>query len=341
MRHASGMTEQQVPAPAIEAAAKATSVADLMSPPIGIFRADETVAQTVEQLRTLTKEALITYGFVTDEAGKLEGVVVMRDLLLAQPEDKLGDLMIRSPFSLPANMPLNEALKAALSKHFPVYPVCDADGVLRGLIRGEELFAEQVVEISAQAGSMVGVEKEERFSTPFTRSLKLRHPWLQINLLTAFLAAAVVGLGATLPAASTRAPARTFINFMRATPLLWQLIFGYFGIVLGLRIELSTYQVAILILGLNAAAYTAEIFRACAELACEFIEAECNPPGDLIGLSLGLGHSRALTTPTTSAGPATGMNGRPSSRPPPHPARTSGSLSRPKASRSTPMAGSP
>ena len=194
MRHAGVMTEQQVPAPAIEAAAKATSVADLMSPPIGIFRADETVAQTVEQLRTLTKEALITYGFVTDEAGQLEGVVVMRDLLLAQPDAKLGDLMIRSPFSLPASMPLNEALKAALKKHFPVYPVCDGDGVLRGLIRGEELFAEQVVEISAQAGSMVGVEKEERFSTPFTRSLKLRHPWLQINLLTAFLAAAVVGL---------------------------------------------------------------------------------------------------------------------------------------------------
>ena len=36
---------------------------------------------------------------------------------------------------------------------------------------------------------MVGVEKEERLATPLKRSLKLRHPWLQINLLTAFLAA--------------------------------------------------------------------------------------------------------------------------------------------------------
>jgi magnesium transporter len=40
---------------------------------------------------------------------------------------------------------------------------------------------------------MVGVEKEERLSTPWTRSLLFRHPWLQLNLLTAFLAAAVVG----------------------------------------------------------------------------------------------------------------------------------------------------
>ena len=41
---------------------------------------------------------------------------------------------------------------------------------------------------------MVGVEKEERVATPFLRSLFMRHPWLQLNLLTAFLAAAVVGV---------------------------------------------------------------------------------------------------------------------------------------------------
>jgi magnesium transporter len=41
---------------------------------------------------------------------------------------------------------------------------------------------------------MVGVEKEERLATPWWRSLLFRHPWLQLNLLTAFLAAAVVGM---------------------------------------------------------------------------------------------------------------------------------------------------
>jgi magnesium transporter len=40
---------------------------------------------------------------------------------------------------------------------------------------------------------MVGVEKEERLATPWPRSLRFRHPWLQLNLFTAFLAAAVVG----------------------------------------------------------------------------------------------------------------------------------------------------
>jgi len=41
---------------------------------------------------------------------------------------------------------------------------------------------------------MVGVEKEERLGTPWPRSLRFRHPWLQLNLLTAFVAASVVGV---------------------------------------------------------------------------------------------------------------------------------------------------
>jgi magnesium transporter len=61
-------------------------------------------------------------------------------------------------------------------------------------VRGRTLFEEQALEISAQAGAMVGVEKEERLATPWPRSLRFRHPWLQLNLFTAFLAAAVVGV---------------------------------------------------------------------------------------------------------------------------------------------------
>ncbi len=50
------------------------------------------------------------------------------------------------------------------------------------------------IELTLAPGTMVGVEKEERIVTPWLRSLRMRHPWLQLNLLTAFVAAAVVGL---------------------------------------------------------------------------------------------------------------------------------------------------
>jgi magnesium transporter len=118
----------------------------------------------------------------------------MREMLLAGPDATLESLMLRSPFALQADLPLSEALKLALHKHFPVYPIIDAQGRLVGLVRGSDLFANRAIEISGQSGAMVGVDKEERLGTSLSRSLKLRHPWLQVNLFTAFIAAAVVGM---------------------------------------------------------------------------------------------------------------------------------------------------
>jgi magnesium transporter len=91
-------------------------------------------------------------------------------------------------------MPLEEAMKQVLERHYPAYPVVDAENRLIGKVRGQSMFEAQAIEITLQAGSMMGVEKEERLTTPWPRSLKLRHFWLQLNLLTAVLAAAVVGI---------------------------------------------------------------------------------------------------------------------------------------------------
>jgi len=168
-------------------------VRELMSPPVGVYRGHQTVAETTEALREATRKAFITYVYVTDEDNRLEGLVVMRDMLLAKPGDKLSEIMLKEPFALKEDALLEDALKEALGRHYPVYPVVSAEGVLAGLVRGETLFANRAIAISGQSGSMVGVDKEERFGTPVKRSLLLRHPWLQINLLTAFIAAAVVG----------------------------------------------------------------------------------------------------------------------------------------------------
>jgi len=169
------------------------TIGRLMDPPVGLFRPQMTVRETVEELRILTKRSFITYGYAVDPEGRLLGVIVMRELLLAQPDQTLEEIMLGGAFSLRPEMTLQEAMRTVLNKHFPVYPVTDADGRLIGLVRGGDLFEAQAIDISAQAGSMVGVEKEERLATSWPRSLRMRHPWLQINLVTVFLAAFVVG----------------------------------------------------------------------------------------------------------------------------------------------------
>ncbi len=170
------------------------SVGRLMEPAYAVFHPGMTVAQTIERLRSLIKLAFITYGYVIEEGGKLGGLITMRDLLFAAPDAKLESVMLRNVFTLKPETPRNEAMKLVLDRHYPVYPVCDTNGILLGLVRGQAMFEEQAFEITAQAGTMVGVEKEERLATTISQSFKYRHPWLQLNLLTAFVAGAVVGI---------------------------------------------------------------------------------------------------------------------------------------------------
>jgi magnesium transporter len=170
------------------------SVGRLMEPVYAVFTPGMTVAQTVERLRSLIKVAFITYGYVVHESGRLSGLITMRDLLFAPDDARLEDLMLRDIFTLRPETPLNDAMKSVLERHYPAYPVCDEAGNLIGLVRGQAMFEEQAIEITAQVGSMVGVEKEERLATPLARSFKFRHPWLQLNLVTAFVAGAVVAI---------------------------------------------------------------------------------------------------------------------------------------------------
>ncbi len=170
------------------------SIGRMMEPPMSVFPPEMTVSQCVGELRTLVQKAFITYGYVVDPAGRLLGIITMRDLLFAGDERRLADIMLRDPFFLRPQAPLSDAMKLVLDRHYPVYPVCDDNGVLVGLVRGQAMFEEQAFEITAQAGAMVGVEKEERLTTHWLQSFKFRHPWLQLNLLTAFVAGAVVGI---------------------------------------------------------------------------------------------------------------------------------------------------
>jgi magnesium transporter len=117
----------------------------------------------------------------------------MRDMLLAQSSKHLEEIMLTDPFYLTPEMSLTEAMRAVLVRHYPVYPVCEKTGRLLGLLRGQMLFEAEAIELSAQPGEMVGVEREERLTTPWLRSLKFRHPWLQVNLFCGLLAALVVG----------------------------------------------------------------------------------------------------------------------------------------------------
>jgi magnesium transporter len=170
------------------------SVGRLMEQAPATFAADTPVSKVLEDLRPVASRTLVTYVFVVDADDLLIGVVTFREMVFARPDQSLREIMVANPFFLHPETDVVDAMREVVRRHYPVYPVCDADRRLIGLVRGSVLFEEQAFEISAQAGSMVGVEKEERLTTSWKRSLRFRHPWLQLNLLATFLTAAVVGL---------------------------------------------------------------------------------------------------------------------------------------------------
>ncbi|MER8709036.1 MULTISPECIES: magnesium transporter [unclassified Mesorhizobium] len=151
-----------------------------------------TVAAAVEAVRRAQVPTELTYLYVTDEGNKLVGLVVLRDLMLSEADATVDQIMLPRPFALNVGLSLSDACKAAVRRQYPVYPVVDAENRLLGQVRGWRLFEQQIIEISAQSGQMVGVQKEERSFTPLFSAFLKRHPWLQLNLLTAFMAAFVV-----------------------------------------------------------------------------------------------------------------------------------------------------
>lgn len=186
--------ELQLQASAALTQAMENTVGQVMDPALAVLRQTTTVAEAIAFLRNHETPHLITYLYVTDAEDKLVGLTVIRDLILAEPHETLADVMLPEPFALTTDMELGDAVKAAIHRHYPVYPVVDPDGHVIGMVRGWRLFERQAIEISAQSGQMVGVDKEERLYTGIWQAFRMRHPWLQVNLLTAFLAGFVVSL---------------------------------------------------------------------------------------------------------------------------------------------------
>ncbi|SVD03111.1 uncharacterized protein METZ01_LOCUS355965, partial [marine metagenome] len=78
--------------------------------------------------------------------------------------------------------------------HYLGLPVLDEHGTLMGVIKSDDVLSVAVEEATEDMQKMVGLSGEERTLTPWGQSFKRRLPWLLVNLLTACLAGAVVGV---------------------------------------------------------------------------------------------------------------------------------------------------
>ncbi len=165
----------------------------LMDPRIVTLRADFTAHEALSRLRSL-KRRDVREIFLVDNVGRLEGRVQIQDLAMAQPDAAL-DQMRRKISALVTDIaPREEVVELLERQDITDLPVVDFSGRLIGVIRQSALVSAVQEETSLDIQTMVGASKDERALSRTGFAVKKRLPWLQINLLTAFLAASVVGL---------------------------------------------------------------------------------------------------------------------------------------------------
>jgi magnesium transporter len=170
------------------------SAGRVMDPQVTPVRADGTVGEALTRLRSLRRKALREL-YVVDFEGRLSGRLEIQELAVAEEDTPLRELTRPLP-AVVRDIDPREDVATILQEHpmITALPVINQAGRLVGVIRQAGIVSAIEEETSVDIQTMVGVSADERaLSTPFF-AIKKRLPWLQINLLTAFLAAMVVGM---------------------------------------------------------------------------------------------------------------------------------------------------
>ena len=169
------------------------SVGRIMSTRYLSFTAETSVKSATAKIRKLSKSRIPqSYLYVTSKDSKLLGVLNMRDMLLAEPEKKLEEIMRTELFSLHSFTDTEDAAAELSKRRYFAAPVVDGENHLLGIVRAENIMSEVQEGALADMQKIFGSSGQEKAFSSIGFSLKNRLPWLHVNLLTAFMAASVV-----------------------------------------------------------------------------------------------------------------------------------------------------
>ena len=171
---------------------KPGTVGELMHPSALVLNENKIIEDAIAQIKTIHKQKQFTYGIIVDDANAVTGVLVFKDVFYHEPNTLLKDICLKNPICLKADDDVLETFIKVAGKQIPEFPVVDSEGKLIGTLRGSYVNESHALKLSAQSGLMVGASPEEGLDSSWVKGVKLRGPWLLINLITAFVAGAVV-----------------------------------------------------------------------------------------------------------------------------------------------------
>ena len=166
----------------------------LMSPDVVSLHAEDTVQQAIEILRSKAEEAeTLSYAYVVDAQNKLIGVLELRDLVLARPNQPIRNVARKEIVSLPVDMDAEEVTNLFDKYNYLALPVVDQWNHLLGIVTVDDVIDQMREESTEDFLRMGGIPsgEEHPLELPFA-SVRKRWPWMAANIL--FNLVAVIGV---------------------------------------------------------------------------------------------------------------------------------------------------
>lgn len=151
------------------------------------------VAEAIEKIRTLALYSeSINYLYIVDDFGKLIGMVSYRDLIIANRDELLQNMMLEQVIAVNVSTKRSEIIRLLKKYDFTALPVTNEDGILVGMITFDDMVEIIIHETSDDYSKISATSKEIDFDTkPFTAAIR-RLPWLIILLFIGLISGSII-----------------------------------------------------------------------------------------------------------------------------------------------------
>lgn len=165
----------------------------IMSNKVFVINENNSVKDVLKKIRKVKTQDLDPI-YVLNNENKIKGTIALSELLQNNLITPIKDLDINPTVTIPAMTHKDEIIDLATKAKLTKIPVVNGNNQLIGIITQASLFQTIKEEAASAIQAMAGASRDEQaLSNPFF-AIRKRLPWLNINLFTVFLAAAVVAL---------------------------------------------------------------------------------------------------------------------------------------------------
>ena len=146
-----------------------------------------TVGDVLRSLRTKKSTGNIVYIYVTDDQGRLVGVVPTRRLLTSEEHTQLSEILIRNVVKIRHTATVMDACELFIMHRFLSLPVVDAEKKMIGVLDAT-ILTDEIIDVSEKQAAdtlfeSIGVRVEQVKGTSPLRAVRFRFPWLTATLL--------------------------------------------------------------------------------------------------------------------------------------------------------------